>query len=146
MPQTVGGIIPPDAYIIGHDPYKSDDPSGPSLASIFVLKSKKYFNEIGHDEVVAVYRGRPFEGRKKVNEILYKLSLFYGNAKIYFENAVGNVKEYFEKIGRLDLLATQPRTVLNKKASYASTGSNLVYGYPMSNRYIKLEAIQYVRD
>ena len=71
-----------------------------------------------------------------LNGPLYKLSLFYGNAKIYFENAVGNVKDYFEKIKRLDLLARQPVNVLNRKASFNTTES-VVYGYPMSNEKIK---------
>lgn len=57
----------------------------------------------------------PFLGKNAVNETLYKLSLLYGKAKIYFENNVGNVKDYFEKIQRLDLLALQPITVFNKK-------------------------------
>lgn len=55
------------------------------------------------------------------------------------------MKDYFEKIQRLDLLALQPSTVFNKKASYA-TDNLLVYGYPMSNQRIKLEAISYVRS
>ena len=145
FPQVIGDKVPPDAYIIGHDPYASDSEFGKSLASIYVLKTKKYFSTIGHSEVVASYVGRPYEGRKVVNEILYKLSLFYGGAKIYFENAVGNVKEYFEKIGRLDLLAFQPQTILSKKASYSSSAP-LIYGYPMSNGTIKREVISYVRD
>lgn len=65
--------------------------------------------------------------------------------KIYFENAVGNVKDYFEKIRRLDLLARQPVTVFNKKASYESS-PQVIYGYPMSNQKIKWEAIQYLRS
>lgn len=145
FPRLIDGRVPEGAYIIGHDPYASDDPSGESLASIIVMKSKKYFSEIGHDEIVAMYVGRPYEGRHIVNENLHKLSLMYGNAKIYFENVRGNVKEYFEKIKRLDLLARQPTTVLSKKASYSSRAPN-IYGYPMSSKHMKMEAIQYVRD
>lgn len=94
---------------------------------------------------MASFIGRPYNGRTVVNETLLKLSLFYGNAKIYFENAVGNVKEYFEKTSHLHLLATQPTTILNKKASF-TTSPTLVYGYPMSNQVIKREAIAYLRD
>jgi len=72
--------------------------------------------------------------------------MLYGNAIIYFENMVGNVKEYFEKMKRLDLLARQPTTVFNKKASFDGKGQAVVYGYPMSNRKIKMDAVQYVRD
>ncbi len=128
--------MPPDAYIIGCDPFKDDKATGESLAAIYVLKSNKYPSSIGHNEIVASYIGRPYQGKNAVNEILYKLSLFYGGAKIYFENAVGNVKDYFEKIRRLDLLALQPTTVFNKKASF-NTSEQLIYGYPMSNEKVK---------
>lgn len=76
---------------------------------------------------------------------MYKLSLFYGNAKIFFENTAGNTKDYFERIKRLDLLALQPTYVLNKKASY-NTAQSLVYGYPMSNDKVKWEAIKYLKS
>ena len=146
FPQEVKGRIPSDMYIIGHDPYASDDPDGNSLGAIYVLKNKKYL-KYGHDEIVASFIGRPYEGRRIINETLYKLSLFYGNAKIYFENVRGNVKEYFEKIKRLDLLAVQPTTVLNnKKASHDSVTKSRVYGYPISNAKMKAEGVQYLRD
>lgn len=100
------------------------------------MKTNKYPTTVGHNEIVASYVGRPYLGASEVNEILYKLSVFYGNAKIYFENAIGNVKDYFEKIKRLDLLAAQPTTVLNRKASF-NTNPSIIYGYPMSNDKIK---------
>jgi hypothetical protein len=147
FPKEVDGKVPSDMYIIGHDPYASDDPDGNSLGAVYVLKNKKYFNKHGHDEVVASFIGRPYEGRKIVNETIYKLSLFYGGAKIFFENVRGNVKEYFEKIKRLDLLAKQPTTVLNnKKASHQSVTKTITYGYPMSNQKMKAECVQYLRD
>lgn len=145
LPQLIDGKVPSGAYIIGCDPYGSDDSSGESLGSIIVLKTKKYFDKIGHDEIVAVYYGRPYQGRQVFNETIYKLSRFYGNAKVYFENVRGNVKEYFEKIKRLDLLAYKPQTVLAKKASHMQAPT-LEYGYPMASREMKIEASQYIRD
>ena len=139
------GKVPKDLYIIGHDPYASDSPDGDSLASIYVIKTKADPFKSGHDEIVAQFVGRPHLGRKIVNENLLKLSMLYGNAKIYFENAVGNTKEFFEKRKKLSLLCKQPQTVLNKRASY-DTSPSIVYGYPMSNRQFKLEGIAYVRD
>jgi hypothetical protein len=142
------GVIPEDLYIIGHDPYASDNPDGESLASIYVFKTKAHLfkGHVGHDQIVAQFVGRPHLGRKIVNEILLKLSMFYGNATIYFENNVGNVKEFFEKRKKLKLLCKQPQTVLNKKASFDQRNSTTVYGYPMSNRQFKLEGIAYLRD
>lgn len=144
LPHLVDGKVPEGAYIIGHDPYKDDTNTGESLAAIYVIKTSKHFDSVGHDEIVANYIGRPYMGREIVNENLLKLSLFYGNAKIYFENAVGNVKDYFERVKRIDLLARKPHTVFNKKASFESSPI-MEYGYPMSNDRIKYEALQYLR-
>lgn len=145
FPHVENGAIPEGAYIIGCDPFKDDSAEGGSFASIFVMKTNRYPSTVGYEQIVASYIGRPYGGKAAVNEILHKLSLFYGGAKIYFENAVGNIKDYFEKIRRLDLLALQPTTVFNKKASY-NTNTPLIYGYPMSNQKVKWEAIQYVRQ
>lgn len=145
FPRLIDNKVPQNAYIVSCDPYRDNVNSGESFAAIYVVKTSKYPSTVGHDEIVASYIGRPYLGVNAVNEILYKLSLFYGNATIYFENAVGNVKDYFEKIKRLDLLATQPTNVLNRKAAF-NTGETLVYGYPMSNEKIKWEALQYVRS
>jgi len=145
FPKFIEDKVPSDAYIIGCDPFKDDTETGQSLASIYVMKTSKYPSTIGYDEIVASYIGRPYFGKNEVNETLYKLSLFYGGAKIYFENNVGNVKDYFEKIRRLDLLAKQPVTVFNKKASYESS-PQVIYGYAMSNDKVKWEALQYLRS
>lgn len=141
-----GGVVPKDLYLIGHDPIATDSVTGESFAATYVIKTKKYWQQYGHDEIVAAYVSRPYDGRGPINENLLKLSMLYGNALIYFENMVGNVKEYFEKMKRLDLLARQPTTVFNKKASFDGKGQAVVYGYPMSNRKIKMDAVQYVRD
>ena len=144
LPQTIDGVVPDGAYIIGHDPYKDDTNRGASLGAIYVIKTAAYFDKIGHDEIVATYIGRPYLGRDIVNENLLKLSLFYGNAKIYFENSVGNVKDYFERTKHLHLLARKPHTLFTKKGNY-ETSPLLEYGYPMSNEKIKYEALQYLR-
>jgi hypothetical protein len=136
--------VPDELYLIGHDPFATDNPDGPSLASIYVIKTKKHKYKYGHDEIVAQYIGRPFMGRAVVNEILLKLAMFY-NAKIFFENVRGNVKEYFEKKRKLSYLAVQPQTVLSKKASYNQRGSQ-VYGYPMSSQRDKVDVLLYMKD
>lgn len=144
FPQTIDEKVPSDAYIIGCDPFRDDTNTGQSLASIYVMKTSKYLSTFGYDEIVASYVGRPYLGKNEVNETLHKLSLLYGGAKIYFENAVGNVKDYFEKVRKLELLAKQPVTVFNRKAAIDS-GPQVIYGYPMSNQKVKWEALQYLR-
>lgn len=143
------GTVPQGAYLIGYDPIKDNvatsQTNTQSLACFHVIKTYKYPNTVGYSEIVATYIGRPYQGSNVVNELLYKTSMFYGNATIFFENAVGNTKDYFEKVKRLDLLAKQPTTVLNRKASF-NTPEQVIYGYPMSNDKIKWEALQYVRS
>jgi hypothetical protein len=142
LPHLVDTRVPDELYIIGCDPFKDDSQTGASLAAVYVMKTHRY-PHLGHSEIVASFVGRPYMGKNEVNEILHKLALFY-NAKIYFENNVGNVKDYFEKVRRLDLLASQPVTVFNRKASY-NTSNVLTYGYSMSNHKVKWEALQYLR-
>jgi hypothetical protein len=135
--------VPDGLYVIGHDPFRTNSENG-SLASIVVMKTAKYAHKYGHNEVVAAYYGRPFEGRDRVNEILLQLAMFY-NAKVMFENNVGNVKDFFEKKKRLDLLYRRPSTVLTNKDSLSQNVANLDYGYPLSNQKFKMEALQYIR-
>jgi hypothetical protein len=146
-PIKINGVVPDDAYLIGHDPVANDNPEGPSLSGTYILKNKKYFLTHGGDEIVAEYISRPAVGRSKTNETLEKLWMMYGSPSrgIYFENAVGNTKEYFEKRRKLVALCTQPETVLSKTGAYTSAGT-IVYGYPMSNKKIKKEAELYLRD
>lgn len=139
------GKIPQGTYIIGHDPVANDEDGGQSLSSIYVLKTKKSYATHGNDMIVAEYVGRPFQGRHVTNELLEKLAMYYGNNNrmIYYENVRGNVKEYFEKRKKLRLLAHQPETVMTKKVQ---TSANRIYGFPMSNKQMKLEGEQYIRD
>ena len=147
LPHLVDGRVLPNSYVIGCDHFKENNNTGSSLASIYVMKTSKYPSIVGYDEIVATYLGRPYMGASEVTELLYKFSLFYGNAKVYFENTAGagDIKAYFERMKRLDLLAAQPVTVFNKKAAY-NTNPSVIYGYPMSNEKIKWEAIKYVRN
>ncbi len=142
FPIVEEGRVPEDLYIIGHDPFKNNTDGGESFAGIYVLKTTSRL-ELGTNEVVAEYIGRPFMGEDAVNDILLKLSMFYGNAKIFFENNVGNTKEYFEKHRMLHLLATKPGSVLTNSIS---KGPNVIYGYNISNREIKMRALGYVRQ
>lgn len=143
FPIDEDGKVPDDLYVIGHDPFRTNAENG-SLAATIVMKTNRYAHKYGHNEIVAVYYGRPFEGRDASNEVLLKLALFY-NAKVMFENNVGNVKDYFEKKKRLDLLYKRPTTVLTNKDANLSSTEYSDYGYPLSNQKYKMEALQYVR-
>lgn len=143
------GNIPKGLYVIGVDPKRTDSQSG-SLATVFVLKTNKYLSKYGPSEIVAVYRGAPFYGRNATNEIILKLSMLYGNAKVMFENNVGNVREYFERRGKLHLLHESPKALFNKKNSSISMMNSdplkVEYGFTTTDRRTKLEGIGYIND
>lgn len=111
------GVIPKGLYVIGHDPFAVDSDEAESLSATYVMKTHKY-PHFGYDQIVAAYVGRPYgaNSMQKVNVILEKLSIYYGNAKIMFENDRGSVLEYFAKRHKLHLLADEPGTVNAKSA------------------------------
>lgn len=114
-PIRIEGEVPSDMYIIGHDPYAVNTDQGESLGASYVLLSNKYLKE-GFNKIVASYIGRPDGGNSMgvYNTNLEKLSLFYGGAKIMFENSRGTVLEYFQKRKKLTLLMDEPGYVLTK--------------------------------
>lgn len=142
--KDASGKVPEGLYIFGHDPYAIDG-EGESLGSFFVFKTGKY-PQYGHEELVAEYIARPFAGRNAFNEMMEKAVELYGASpqSLYFENVRGNTKEYFGKRKKLKYLCRRPRTVLSKTVKRAS--SVIEYGYPMTSKEMKLEAIRMLRD
>lgn len=142
-----GKIIVPPIYVIGHDPVNSDTQGeGLSLSSFHVLKMPTDMKKYGGNELVFSYIGRPYMGRDQVNEMMEKAAMWYGgySRMINFERG-GNVKEYFEKRKKLNLLMTQPATVMSYK-SQAGSSRTILYGTPVTSFDQKFEAIKYLRD
>lgn len=136
-PITIKNEIPENMYVIGHDPWGIDSDGGKSLGAAFVLKTKKMgLHGYGFDEIVAEYVGRPDPGGwAEYNYNLEKLSRYY-NAKINFENDRGEVKSYFTKKRRLDLLCPPPYTIIKREFS-SSTMAGRKFGYSMSSDKMK---------
>lgn len=142
-----GKLFVPNIYIIGHDPVNADTQGeGLSLSSFHVVKMPIDTKKYGGNELVASYIGRPYMGRDEVNEMIEKVAMWYGNHSrmINFERG-GNIKEYFEKKNKLNLLMTQPTTVMSYK-SQGGSSRVLLYGTPVTSFEQKFEAIKYVRD
>lgn len=129
---------PRGLYKIGFDPYRQDE--GSSLSSIIVYKGTQQ-GSFTKDCIVAEYIGRPYEA-DDVNRIALMLAELY-NTDIMHENEVTQVKNYFRRIKRLDLLAAQPDSVIsvNVKASKVAR----VYGCHMTDK-LKDAAEKYVKD
>ena len=144
-PIDINGEIPKDMYIVGHDPYGTNSEEGESLGASYVLKTKKYLKH-GHDQIVAAYVGRPTGGNSMTvyNTNLDKLSQYYGNAKIMFENDRGDVQNYFLKNKKLHVLYDEPGTVMLKTLGKKSYGR--VKGSSMSSVKMKQQAELYVYD
>lgn len=146
LPIFEKGKAPDGLYIIGHDPVGDDSETGKSLAAIYVMKTRLDPLKYGHNEIVAQYVGRPYAGRRETNELLLKLAMFY-NAKVWFENNRGNVKEYFEKHKKLHYLAKHPIYTLSNKAAHAQMkGERAIYGFSISSRKDKVDAAHYLRE
>lgn len=143
---TSDGIHVPDIYIIGKDPVDSDTQGeGLSLTGIHVFKIPRDIKKYGGNELVASFLGRSYMGRDVTNELTEKLAMWYGNHNrmISFERG-GNVKEYFEKKKKLNLLMTEPKTIMSYKSG--STSKILLYGTPLKTFEQKFEALSLLRD
>lgn len=145
-PVEISGSIPEDLYIIGHDPWGIDSDGGKSLGATYVLKTKKLaLQGYGHDEIVAEYVGRPDPGgMEEYNYNLEKLALYY-NAKINFENDRGEVRPFFTKRKRLDLLCPPPYVTIQRHMP-TSNMAGRKFGYSMGNDKLKQIGEQYVYD
>lgn len=144
-PIDIDGEVPKDMYIIGHDPYGTNSDEGESLGVTYVLKTRKYI-KYGHDQIVASYIGRPTGGNSMTiyNTNLEKLSQYYGNAKIMFENDRGDVQNYFLKKKKLHILYDEPGTVMLKTLGKKTYGR--VKGCSMGTDKMKQQAELYVYD
>lgn len=145
-PIEIGGTIPDDLYIIGHDPWGINAEGGKSLGAAYVLKTKKLaLQGHGHDEIVAEYVGRPDPGgMDEYNYNLEKLAIYY-NAKINFENDRGEVRPFFTKRKRLDLLCPPPFVTIQRHMP-TSNMAGRKYGYSMGNDKLKQIGEQYLYD
>lgn len=145
-PIEVDGEVPKGMYIIGHDPFAVDSEEAESLAATYVLKTTKYMSH-GYNQIVAAYIGRPSGGNSmgRYNIELEKMSQYYGNAKIMFENDRGSVLEHFTKRKKLHLLADEPGTVLTKISGKKWQGTR-IKGCSMGSEKMKQQGELYVYD
>lgn len=145
-PIEVNGEVPQGLYMIGHDPFAVDSEEAESLGAVYVMKTTKYL-KYGYDQIVAAYIGRPSGGNSMgtFNTTLEKMSQYYGNAKIMFENDRGSVLDYFTKRKKLYLLADEPGAVLTKISGKKWEGTR-VKGCSMGSIKIKQQAELYLYD
>lgn len=153
FPKTIDGQVPKDMYILGYDPYSSDNQSsGESLGAVYVVKTYNYaMSGYGYSEIVASYVGKAYEGYNAFNENVEKLAMFYGSPYegIFFENNEGNhVVEYFRKRNKLWMLCKKPKYVLSTNDTIHSDRT-VTYGYNIGGGRggsVKRQAIGYLRD
>jgi hypothetical protein len=131
QPRRVNGIIPYGAYVIGVDTI-GEDAAGESMIAIYVVKTGKYPLEIGHDEVVACYIGRPsMDPIEMQNSTTYKLAKFY-NALVTHENdrTGPEVRTYFIEKNAYEYLLPPPSDIVdtaiaNSKTNLRKTGHSM---------------------
>ena len=127
------GKIPPERYIIGHDPVDNDESGSMSLSSTFVL-------DLWTDRIVAEYTGRQQFAEDNF-EILRKLCLFY-NAKCLYEQNIKGCFAYFSQKNCLYLLADTPEYLVDKQliktVGYGNTSKGVRATLPINNYANKL--------
>lgn len=131
---------PKGLYKIGFDPYRQDQTTGVSLASIYVYKTVQRGN-YSRNIIVAQYVGRPYS-TDSCNRIAEMLAELY-NAEIMYENEVPDVKKYFERRKKLYLLAAQPDGVISKNIKNSKVAR--VYGCHM-NVKLKDAGAKYIKN
>lgn len=127
-------------YKIGYDPYRQDQSSGPSLASILVYKGV-YADDPVKNTIVAEYVGRPYFA-DICNGIALMLSILY-NTEVMYENEVTHVKTFFQNKKQLNRLAAQPDSVISKNVLRSKVSR--VYGTHMNDK-MKDAGEKYIRD
>ena len=131
---------PRGLYKIGFDPYRQDMSSGVSLAAIYVVKGVHKGSQ-SKNCIVAEYVGRPNEA-DDANRIAAMLAELY-NTEIMHENEVTQVKNYFRRVGKLNLLASQPDRVISSNIKESKVAR--VYGCHM-NAKLKDAGEKYLKD
>lgn len=142
-PQTVGGSIPKDMYIVVHDPFAQDttaDNAAFSLGAAYVIKRVNKYSPTYNNCIVASYVGRP-QSRDEYNRQLFMLAEYY-NAKIGFENDRGDVIPFARRTKQLHRLEPEFK-FMDKKHLQGNTKRS--YGMNMTNAR-KEEGEIYVRD
>jgi len=147
-PKYEKGEIPNDLYIFTLDPYVAENiEDGESLGVLFGFLNPKYTKDgYNGNFMVCSYIGKHLAGTSAFYENCEKIMAYYGNPRrgLWYEaNRGSSVRDYFIKKNKLYLLAPRP----NK-----SKGSNMFdkrvadYGYWLSNKLDKIEAIQDTHD
>lgn len=129
---------PRGLYKIGYDPIRQD--TGTSLAALIVYKGVAA-GEFKHDIIVAEYVGRYMDADE--NDRLAEMLADYFNTTIMYENECTGTKNYFRKIHRLNLLASQPDRVISKNISKSKV--DRVYGCHMVEQ-LKDAGERYIRS
>jgi len=129
-------------YVGGVDPYDFDEaPNSVSLGSIFIVRRGTPLNG-GFDRIVAEYTGRPGLA-SDFYEQCRRLSMWYGQASLLYENEKQMIKDHFKRYFSIGLLAYTPGVLKANETS--KTAAVRVYGQHMSTP-VKKEAEIYLRD
>lgn len=137
------GKTPANMYLLGHDPYAHDgSPEGGSLGSTYVFKRTNNISRSLNECIVASYVGRPAL-QDDYNNNMFMLAEYY-NAKIAFENNVGDVVSYAKRFKLLQYLE-ETFDVLDIKDRRTSRRTTRSYGIHM-NQQRKRQGELYIRD
>lgn len=147
-PKYEKGEVPKDLYLFTLDPYVSENiEDGESLGVLFGFINPKYTKEgYNGNYMVCSYIGKHSGGKNAFYENCEKILAYYGNPirGLWYEaNRGDSVRDYFIKKNKVYMLALRPN---KSKGSNAFDKKVIEYGYWLSNKIDKLEAIQDTYD
>lgn len=138
QPRKIHGAIPYGAYIVSVDPIGEDSNGGESLIAVYVIKTGRYPLEIGYDEVVAQYVGRPsIDPIDFQNSIVYKLGKYY-NALVTHENdrSGSEIRTFFLEKNSFEMLLKPPSDIVEQAIPNSKTNLRKS-GHSMSSERMK---------
>lgn len=139
---------PAGLYIGGLDPVRQNTAfSSESLNVTYIEKGHNDFSYMGGN-IVAAYIGRPADIEDYLSELEILLDLY--SATLMHENEVMEVRNYFKRRGRLDLLIAQPDAYISANVKESNVrriwGTHMVEGIKNAGlseiaRYIMKEVV-----
>lgn len=135
--------VPSGLYLIVHDPYAHDEASASvSIGAAYVIKLINNFSK-PDDLIVASYVGRP-DTQDEYNRNLFMLAEFY-NAKIAFENDMGDVYGYAKRFKKLQYLMPELE-IINPKDNVIIRKLGRKYGMSINAKGRRAQGALYLRD
>lgn len=143
--RDVNGKVPKDLYVAVQDPYATDKDvkditTRHSLGATYIFERTNNITPFGGGIPVGAYVGRPPKLDDYNTQVMYALD--YWNAKLMFENNMGDTLSFMKRMNRTQYLFEEPSLDYDRDISGKSGRS---YGIYLDDKK-KAKASLYLRD